>query len=92
MNKQELIEAICEKKGLNIEAIAEDLSFAYDEIFAAIVEAVAQGKVVKIPQFGSFHRIERHLGRTRMPSSKKVPDFSPDFNFRAAVSTGSHES
>lgn len=87
MNKQELIEAICEKKELNLEAVAEDLSFAYDEIFAVIVKSVAEGKVVEIPGFGKFYRTLKHLGRIQMPSTKQVPDFTPDLNFRDAVNT-----
>lgn len=89
MNKQELIEIICQKEGLNIEAVGEDLSFAYDFIFSTIVEAVASGNVVEVPGFGRFYRKERHLGHIRVPSMKMVPDFSPDCDFRDAVRTGS---
>jgi nucleoid DNA-binding protein len=89
MNKKELIEAIAKKKGKTPESVSCDLSTAYDEIFTEIIEAVADGEVVEIPGFGRFHRREQHLGRTRVPSSKKVPDFSPDFNFKDAVQGGS---
>ena len=87
MKKKELIEVICKKEGLNIEAVGEDLSFAYDKIFSTIIEVVAAGEVVEVPDFGSFYRTEKHLGRTRVPSSKKIPNFSPDYRFRDAVLT-----
>ena len=87
MNKKELIEAVARTRGTTPEAVAYDIASVYDAIFAIIVEEVAKGKVVEIPQFGVFHRSERHLGRTRVPSTKKIPDFfSPDFAFRDAVS------
>ncbi|MEG4133079.1 HU family DNA-binding protein [Microcoleus sp. Pol11C1] len=88
MDKQKLLETIAERRGLNFEAVAEDLSFAYDEIFKAIVEAVASGQVVDIPGFGVFRRSELHLGRARQPSTKKIPDFSPDLKFKDAVREG----
>ncbi|MEG4010489.1 HU family DNA-binding protein [Microcoleus sp. Pol11C1] len=88
MNKQELIETIAKKKGKTPESVSYDLSTAYDEIFATIVEAVASGQVVKIPNFGVFYRSKQHLGRTRQPSEKMIPSFSPDLNFRDAVREG----
>jgi nucleoid DNA-binding protein len=84
VNKQELIEAIAKKRRINQPV----LEMAYDEIFVAIVEAVAAGEVVEIPQFGKFHRTKQHLSRVRVPSTKTVPDFSPDLNFRDAVTKG----
>jgi len=89
MNKQELIKTITKKKGKTPESVSYDLSTAYDEIFTTIVEAVASGQVVEIPGFGVFHRSEKHLGRARTPSSKMIPDFSPDLNFKDAVRKGS---
>lgn len=82
MNKKELIEAIAQKRHINQVV----LELAYDEIFAAIVKAVAEGKVVEIPGFGLFHRTERTFHRTRQPFSRKIPGFSPDLDFRDAVS------
>ena len=81
MNKQELIEAIAKKRRLSKPV----LDLAYDDIFAVIVEAVAEGKVVEVPGFGKFYRTEKHLSRIRKPYSKIVPNFSPDLNFRDAV-------
>ena len=80
MNKQELIEAIAQKRHINKPV----LEMACDEIFAAIVEAVAAGKTVEVPEFGIFYRSEQHLGRTRVPSTKKIPVFSPNASFRMA--------
>lgn len=88
MNKEQLIEAIAHKNGKLAGSVSYDLSTACDEIFTAIVEAVAKGEVVEIPNFGIFHRSEQHLGRTRVPSKKIIPDFSPDFSFRDAVRNG----
>ncbi|MEG4273837.1 MULTISPECIES: HU family DNA-binding protein [unclassified Microcoleus] len=88
MNKKELIEAIAKKRGMTPEAVAYDLNLAYDEIFAAIIQAVAEGKVVEIPGFGRFHRTERSFCRTRAPFSRKIPSFSPDLAFKDAVSEG----
>ena len=85
MNKTKLIEAISKKRGRTPEAVAYDLGLAYDEIFAAIVEAVARGEVVEIPQFGKFYRIKKHLSRQRTPSIKMIPDFNPDLAFKDAV-------
>jgi nucleoid DNA-binding protein len=84
MNKHELIEAIAQKRHIN-KAVLE---LAYDEIFTEIVKAVASGQVVEIPSFGVFHCSEQHLGRTRVPSKKIIPDFSPDLRFRDAVRNG----
>lgn len=88
MDKQKLIEAIAKRRELNFEAVAEDLSFAYDEIFIEIANAVASGQVVKVPHFGKFYRSEQHLGHARVPSKKMIPDFSPDLDFRDVVRNG----
>jgi len=80
VDKQELIEAICKKEGLNVETVSQDLSFAYDFIFDAIIQALSEGKSVNIPQFGTFHACEENtvcLGTQSL--AKKVPVFSADF-------------
>ena len=83
MKKEQLIQEICEKKYLNDEVMGPELSWIYDEIFAAIVEAVAKGKTVEIPNFGIFYVCEQRLGFTTV--LKKIPTFSPDAFFRVTV-------
>lgn len=91
MDKQELITEIARQSGRTTGAVAYDLSLAYDVIFTAIVKAVAEGKVVEVPSFGRFHRTERIFSRTRIPFSRKIPSFSPDLDFKDAVSRASKQ-
>lgn len=97
MNKEELIEAICEKKGLNSEVVGPELSWAYDWIFAEIVQTVAQGEVVEIPGFGRFCAEEKDIiyvnrsGTVFGTSFRKrtlLVTFSPDCGFTVAVRKG----
>ena len=88
MNKQELIEAICKNSGKPTGSVSYDLSLAYDVIFTAIVDAVAQGESVEIPGFGNFYPLEKHLSRITKPYKKVVPAFRPDLNFKNAVREG----
>jgi nucleoid DNA-binding protein len=74
MDKQALIEAICQESGRTIGAVAYDLSLAYDVIFTAIVKAVVEDKVVEVPGFGRFCRIKNYFGSDQV-------SFTPDPHF-----------
>jgi nucleoid DNA-binding protein len=88
MDKKELLECAAWSLKISSPEDLEKLEAICDAIFEIIANAVADGKTVEIPGFGVFHRSYKHLGRTSMPSSKKVPDFSPDLNFRDKVRDG----
>jgi nucleoid DNA-binding protein len=91
MTKKEFLECVAWSLKISDPANFERLETTCDAIFEIIAKTVVDGKTVKIPYFGIFHRSNRYLGRTRMPSIKKIPDFSPDPHFKDKVREGDNQ-
>lgn len=89
INKTELVNAVAEKTGLT----KKDSAAAYDAVFAAIKEFLAEGEKVQLIGFGSFDvrdRAERkgrdfQTGEEIVIPATKVPGFKAGSKLKEAV-------
>lgn len=68
MNKQELIERMAGKTGLN----KKDCGTALDGFLSAVTEAMQAGEAVKLTGFGSFEVKHRAARTGRNPQTKET--------------------
>lgn len=89
MNRAELIQAVSEKTGL----VREDAGKAVDAVLAGLTQALAAGKRVQIPGFGSFEVREYPEREVRNPATgekvlvpaAKSPVFKPGKRLKDTV-------